>query len=297
MPTPIPARFERTGSNKALGCLVYLVVAPVVALVLGLFACVPLLYVCVALGMPADPPGWFVALELAILLLIGAGVASWGLRDYRRRAALEVVIERDRATVRIDARQTTIRFDEVASIRFVPTRGEFACFLVPRAGKAVRLPPEVAPFALAGDALEATLIPVLVRRLDERIARGEAVTLAVSPARLVLRLAQASAILLVGTLAMINLYAIFQGIRLVRHGVLICRQLVPGCRGGLVIGRDGLRHPADPAAATTPWDQLELIWSDPRGLMLRSTEGKVFALSSLADDFWPALRWIKAKVR
>ena len=151
MTTPIPARYQRAGSSKIVGCLVYLVVTPFVALFLALFLAVPLMFALEALGLSRDRAS---APFPVLLPLFGLGVAVWGYRDYRQRATLEVVIDRDQVTIGIDSRRTVLRFDDVVSIRLVPTRVDFACILVPRSGRVVRLPSEIAPFSLVREPLE-----------------------------------------------------------------------------------------------------------------------------------------------
>jgi len=94
--TSIPARYRRTGSSRIVGCLVYLMVAPFVALFLALFLAVPLMHALEALGLSRDRES---APFLMLLPVIGVGVAAWGYRDYCRRAALEVVIDRNRVTL------------------------------------------------------------------------------------------------------------------------------------------------------------------------------------------------------
>ena len=78
-------------------------------------------------------------------------------------------------TIGKDGRERVLRYEDVTSIRLEPTENDFACVLLRRSGRAWRLPPEVAPFDIARDALEITLIRELVRRLDDRINGGEAV--------------------------------------------------------------------------------------------------------------------------
>jgi hypothetical protein len=292
--TPIPARYQRAGSSKIVGCLVYLVVAPFVALCLALFLAVPLMYGLEALGLSRDRAS---APFLVLLPLIGVGVAAWGYRDYRRRAALEVVIDRDRVTIGIDSRRTVLRFEDVVSIRLVPTRIDFACVLVPRSGRVLRLPPEVAPFTLVREPLEVTLIPEMVQRLDERIARGEAVTLRILLVRLLVTMFRGFGALLVSVFLLANPWTTLMGILVVRHAIAVIRQSWLGIRGGIIIDREGLRRFSDALATPASWDRLERIRSDPIGLVLRSREGQIFALSSLTDDFWPALGWINARVR
>jgi hypothetical protein len=292
--TPIPARYQRAGSSKIVGCLVYLVVAPFVALFLALFLAVPIMLVLEALGLSRDRAS---TPFLVLQPLFGVGVAAWGYRDYRRRAALEVVIDRDRVAMGIDSRRTVLRFEDVVSIRLVPTRIDFACVLVPRSGRVLRLPPEIAGFALVRESLEVTLIPEMVRQLDERIARGETVTFRVPSGRLFGTMSRGFGALILGGLFMVNPWRIPLGILVMRHAIMVIRQAWLGIRGGLVMDREGLRRFSDASATPASWDRLEWIRSDPIGLVLRSTEGQIFALSALTDDFWPALRWINARLR
>jgi hypothetical protein len=293
MATLIPTVLRRPGSSKIVGCLVYLVVAPFVALSLALFVAVPLMLVLESLGLSRDSA---TAPFLVLLPLFGVGVAVWGYRDYRRRAALAVVIDRDQVTIEVDGRRTVVRFEDVVSIRLAPARLDFTCALV-TSGRVVRLPPEVAPFAKVREPLDLTLIPELVRRLDQRIARGEAVTIRASAARLAVAMCRAFGALVLGVLSLANPWWFLMGILVVRHATVVLRQSWLGLRGGLIIERGGLRHPSDASPIPTPWDRLERVRSDPIGLVLRSTEGQVFALPPLADDFWPALRWINARLK
>ncbi len=293
MASPLPAIYRREAGSKLVGCLVYVVAAPFVALMLALFVSLPLMLVLEGLGMSHERA----SIPFPVLLpLIGVGVAIWGYRDYRRRAALEVVIDRDGVTINVDARRSLVPFEEVASIRLVPTRDDYACILVTRAGRAVKIPPEVAPLHRIHEPLDATLIPEMMRGLDERIARGEAVTLGIPATRLVITMFRAILILPLATLMLIRFSTHRMGVQMVRHSWILVRQAWMGFRGGLIIERAGPRPASDPSVLPIPWDQLDLIQTGPIGLVLRSKEGRVLSLSSLADDFWPALRWIKARM-
>ena len=90
--TSIPAIYRRDAISKATGCLVYLVAAPFVALMLALFVSVPLMVVLESFGMARERASTPFLVLLPLFLL---GVAVWGFLDYRRRANLEVVIDRD----------------------------------------------------------------------------------------------------------------------------------------------------------------------------------------------------------
>ena len=292
MPT-IPARFGRGGASQVAGCLVYLVAAPFVALVLALFVAIPLGYALEAVGVPTNRGG----LPFLILLpVIGLGVAVWGYRDYRHRAALAVVIDRKCITVGVGRSQRVLNYADTGSIRVTPTTLDFACVLIPRSGKRLRLPPEIAPFSVVHEPLEQTLIPQLVQRLDERIAAGEAVELRISAGRLFVLTCQALLTLALGVLMVFSLLKIRLGSLILQNAAIVVQQLGLAYRGGFVVERRGLRRLAGWTGESTPWVSLEPVRNDWVGLVLRSrVDGRTFRLSSLTDDFWPASRWLNAR--
>jgi hypothetical protein len=169
--------------------------------------------------------------------------------------------------------------------------------LIPRSGRSLRLPPEIAPFALAREPLDETLIPRLVQRLDARIMRGEDVELRMPAGRVLIMTIRALGILFLGLLMLFNPWRLLLGLRIVDHATKVIQQLWLGFRGGFVMNRQGLRGLTESSEEFTPWTRLERDQSDPIGLVLRSTEGKSFMLSTLTDGFWPALRWISARFK
>ena len=103
--TAIPATFRRAGTSRAVGCLVYSVVAPFVALFLALFISLPLGFALEAIGISTDRGGR----PFVILLpIVSVAVAVWGYRDYQSRAGLAVVIDRDRVTVGVNSKQRAL---------------------------------------------------------------------------------------------------------------------------------------------------------------------------------------------
>jgi hypothetical protein len=289
----IPARFERTGSSKVIGCLVYLVVAPFVTLFLALFLAIPMMYALEAAGMPRERAS---TPFIVLLPLVGIGVAMWGYRDYRRRAALEVTVDHDRITIRVDSRLNVVRFDDVASIRLAPAKTGYACVLATHAGQIVRLPPEIASFAHVEQALELTLIRQLVARLNERIAAGEAEVYRIPTRRLALLMARGLGSLVLGVCFLAGLKPGLATL-MINCGVLVLRQSWAGRRGGLILDRVGVRGLGATDSAHTPWASLDQVENDAVGLLLRSKDGKVLHLSWLTDDFWPASRWIASRVQ
>jgi hypothetical protein len=87
-----------------------------------------------------------------------------------------------------------------------------------------------------------------------------------------------------------------QGSLVLRHAMAVFRQAWMGLRGGLIIEREGLRRSSDRSSPPTTWDRLSRVYADLLGLVLRSGEQQL-TLSPLADDYWPALRWIDARVK
>ncbi len=290
--TSIPAIYRRDAISKATGCLVYLVAAPFVALMLALFVSVPLMVVLESFGISKERSGTPFLVLLPLFLL---GVAVWGFLDYRRRANLEVVIERDHVGIGAGKRRTVVPFEDVVSIRLVPTREAHACVLVRRSGRAVRLPTEIAPLGLVHQPLDATLIPELVRRLDDRIARGESVKLEVSVPRILVAIYRACGALPLGMYLLVKPSTSRQGSLVLRHAMAVFRQAWMGLRGGLIIEREGLRRSSDRSSPPTTWDRLSRVHADLLGLVLRSGERQL-TLSPLADDYWPAMRWIDARL-
>ena len=234
---------------------------------------------------------------MVLLPIVGLVVAAWGYRDFRRRSGLEVVIDRREVTVGIDSSQRALNFADVVSIRIIPTRLDYACVLIPRIGRSLRLPPEIAPFSVVRDALDQTLIPEIVERWDKRMTAGDAVELQISPRRLFLMMSRAVGALLLGGLMLLNPWMIPMGVLVVRHSATVIQQLRLGFHGGFVVDRRGLRHHAESTEEFAAWNCLERIRSDSIGLVLRSTDGRIFALSSLTVDFWPALRWLNGRLK
>jgi hypothetical protein len=288
---PHRVSFRRPGASKLVGCLVYLVAAPFIALFLTIFATIPLMVAVEVYGLSRSILNGTFFLLLPVILI---GVALWGFRDYRRRAALNVEIDLAGMSISVHAHRTIVPIEDVASIRLYPTGLDFARILGLRSGRLLWLPPEVAPLSAVRDTLESTLIPVLLRRLDERLVRGESIALEVSWGRLVGPICRAYASLLVSHFLLCNPWRFVTGILVLGHARRVFQQSWLGIRGGFVLERAGVRRHAD--AEIVPWNRLQRVRSDPAGLVLRSIDGKIFELSALTDDFWPILRWINARV-
>jgi hypothetical protein len=69
-----------------------------------------------------------------------------------------------------------------------------------------------------------------------------------------------------------------------------------GTRGGFDLDSLGIYPHSDGDGNPIPWDRLERIQVDAIGLLLRSQGGSTFDISALAEDYWPALRWINSRL-
>lgn len=289
----LPVTFSRTGGSKAVGCLVYVVSVPFIIIFLSLFITTPILFGLEALGLPHERfEGYF----LLIYPPVGLWTVVWARRDYRRRADFAVTIRRDRLVVELGRRTDDVPFAEVESIRLVPARLDLACVLVRRGGGPLRLSPEVAPFSSVRDALEETLVSDLVRRLDRRLAAGESVPFRDPLPRSMGAIAGGILRCLTGAVLFANPLHFPVALAVFWHGALVTRQGWLGIRGGFILDDRGLRIPSDGGREPVPWGGLERIRGDAMGLVLRSRDGPTFRLSALAEGFWPALRWIEARL-
>ncbi len=88
-----------------------------------------------------------------------------------------------------------------------------------------------------------------------------------------------------------------RGLYTIQHAMAIFQQIRLAMGGGLVIEREGIRRHSDVDGSLTRWSDLNRVRNDPAGLVLQSTSGEIFMLSTLVDDFWPALRWLSARLK
>lgn len=289
----LPASFERTGGSKAVGCLVYAVSTPFVALFLAIFLLGP-----IQLALQACDAREYISklVTFAVYFLVGLGTMVWAVRDYRRRADYKVTIQWDRIVVQLGSRRVDLPFAEVASIRLVPAGLNFSCVLLRQRGTSLRLSPEVAPFNLVRDALEETLISELVRRLDHEVGAGELVAIRENIPRSLLAIAGGLFRVLIWVVLILNPLRRPLALAFRRCGILMIRQGWLGLRGGFVLNDRGLCPRSNGEREPIPWDRLDRIHMGDVGLILRSRSGHTFGVSALSENFWPVLRWINARL-
>src|SRR5262245_18928362 len=88
----LPAVFRRDAVSKAAGLLVYVLATPFVALFLALFLSLPAIYLLGLIGVDEVRARYAFPVLLCPSVVL---VIAWAVREYRQRAAVEVVVDRD----------------------------------------------------------------------------------------------------------------------------------------------------------------------------------------------------------
>ena len=278
----LPASFQRDVGSKAAGCLVYALVAPMLAIVVALIVSFPVSYLLTSLGVSEERAKYAFPILLPVVAVV---VCAQGVREYRQRAAQSVLIDWEGIVIGRGTKARTVAFSDVAIVRVVPGPRAMACVLEGRFGKPLRLPADLAPFSVLKGPLDAALIPRLSRKLDERLRNGESVAVSESRSGAILRIFRG--------LGVILLSVILKGKSAVlSHGVLLVRQGWLGRHGGFVVRRQGLCPGSGDQRDLVPWDELERLRHDQVGLVFRSRGGEIFAASPYAEDYCVCAAWL-----
>jgi hypothetical protein len=280
----LPTSFQRDVGSKAAGCLVYALVAPMLAFVVALILSFPVSYLLTSLGVSEERAKYAFPI---LLPAIAVGACAQGAREYRQRAAQSVLIDWERIVIGRGTRARTVAFSDVTRVRVVPGRLAMTCVLEGSFGKPLPLPADLAPFSLVREALEAALIPRLSRELDERLRNGESVAIRESRPGAILRIVRGLGVVLLSVTLKGKSAVLSHGLLLVRHGWL-------GRRGGFVVRWQGLCPRSGDERDLVPWDELERLRHDQVGLVFRSRGGQIFAASPYAADYFVCSAWLAA---
>jgi hypothetical protein len=293
-----PVSFHRSGSSRNVEFLVCIIATPLVAIFTAIFAVTPVALAATALGVPFER-AWSECflLFLVMTLVYAVGMCVWGYNDYCSKAELEVTVERDGVTVRRNSRERLLLFEDVVAITLFPSGSELGCELIPRSGRALRLPPEIAPFFRIRNELGMTVIFQLLGRMDERLTRGETVEVRISTVRVTATMLRASGTWLLGATMLLNPLCFSLGRHFLRQGRLLLQQSLMGIRGGVALEDGGLCSPTRATRPVMPWDAVELVRVDSAGLTMRTDDGHWFAISAISNNYLPAMRLIKSRIR
>ena len=290
--------FHRSGLSRNVEFLVCVIVTPLVAIFMALFAVTLVALAATAFGVPWERAWSECTLLFVVMTLVYAlGMCVWGYDDYRSKAELEVTVERDRVTVRRNSRERILLFENVVSIRLFPFGSELGCALIPRSGRALRLPAEIAPFYRVRDELNMTVVFQLLGRMDERLTRGEPVEARISTVGIIAMMLRAIGSWLLGATLLLNPLCFSLGRHFLRQGRLLLQQSLTGIRGGVLLEDGGLRSPTWSTRPVIPWEAVQLVRIDSAGLTLRTDDGHWFSISAISNNYLPAMRLIKSRIR
>jgi hypothetical protein len=284
--------FRRPATNKALGCAMYALLLPIAAVFVFGMA----FGLAVAIGHGAGLPGGFaLAVGLLIALPLLGGVVLFGVRDYQRRANLELLVDEDRLRLTRGPESQVLLFSEIRGIERVPHRGNVCCRVSMLDGRRIVLPPEVATFDRVRTALEATLVPVLSERLDARLATGETVSSKVPAKYAVTTMMRGMGRIVIAAAIFLTL-KVYLALGLLNGG----RKLfVDGYRSlgpGVTVHFDGLMPTNDPFVDPVKWEWLVVKQETGAGLVLESDFGERFYVPELAPNSWVLGYWIREQL-
>ncbi|MCP4376513.1 MAG: hypothetical protein GY794_10120 [bacterium] len=278
----LPATFQRAGSNKLFGLLVYILWIPTIVVVLGWILLMIVVRLLTALDMGAN---FSMAVIIILLLMLLVGVIIFGVRHYRRRAFIKIVIDRDRIVINRGRKPLEILLTEIQGICLGRFGSDAACILDRLNGKPVCLPPNIAPFSAVEPALNETVIPHLLMELNERLENGQPVVVCESHLKAFLRMVGGLCTILVSTLTLSQRGSFGSGFMRVRCGWI-------GMRGGFILYRGGLSPRSGDERSLVPWEDLKCIRCDMRGLVYRSVKGETFAASPVARNYVVVSAWL-----
>jgi len=285
-------RFARPGANRALGCVVYLLLAGAGGLFVGL-----IVFVLGSLGLKSLGLPDLAAVLPAGLAAVGAVTflvrLAW--RDYRRRGLAEVVLAAEHLELEAGAERIEIPYAEVDVVRRLYDGSLRTLELEAADGRRARLPADIAPYPQVVFILGHRLLPGMLQRLERRLESGQDVPLLDSPGRSLRRMAGGLTMLLFAPLLILSIKGAGWGFAFLRQGPARIRQGCRGLRGGFTLTRDGLRPPGEEMRAI-PWSELAALRLDDDGVVLQSMELRRYSASSLAPNFWPVSELLRARL-
>jgi len=287
-------RFARTGESKAVGCIVYLIGGLAAAVAIGCFAGMLVGAPLRALGA-SENAAVAAGLGAAILAIAGTLVLVW--RNFRNRAFTEVLVYPDRLEIGPAKRRVAVPFAEIRSVSLKRSGTELILDLTTEAGRRHMFPAEIAPFHVVRPALEARLLPFLLRKIEETLSAGKSISLRESALKAFGRVVYGLFHILISPLIILSIRLAGRGIENMSFGAHLIRQGRRSWRGGFEVSADGLTPAGAVIARPIPWNEVTLEAYDNDGIVLRDAEGRVASASIYSDDYWPISLWIAGKAR
>jgi hypothetical protein len=289
-----PVRFERVTKKEApKACLVYLVGVPALAFFVWIVVMTTVHATLTGFGVSDQTAG---GVNACLLPLVFAAMLRWGIRDYRRGGRAVLVVSDDRIDLDSPRQKGHFEFDVLRTIQLKPYDSDLACVLVPKQGKPCPLPPDFASFDKVRATFESALVPRFVQRFDEQIAAGQGIGIKDSAGRGLLRMVWGVLMIPLGIAGVCSLFLADLGFSMLVGAPHRIRQGWRGLSGGFEIRSGGLVPRSGMVRKTVGWELLSLENLGADGLVLRSRRGGTLTLSPTAEDFWPASRWIAARL-
>jgi hypothetical protein len=288
-----PGEFVSTGRDTLRRCLIYGLVAPMLALLLsgaGFYAAVAVA------GVLGDNPAVLLSLAGIGLLTPPCGILALVVRDVQRRSIDRIVIGPERVSWFRGARTFSIPVERIAVLRLGPS----LCSVLPDRGPALHLPRGCWPLTEIRRLLKETLTPGLSARLQSDLDAGRSRRYFVHGRLPALHLAGGS---ILASLGLILGSAVLRsggdpGFRL-RAGVGAAIFLIGGAemlrrffqtvRHRIDVDRRSIRSGGWFLSASIPWEEMTRAQENARGLRIAGKPGARPVQIEHEIDHYPVL--------
>jgi len=288
-----PGEFVSTGRDTLRRCLIYGLVAPMLAVLLsgsGLIASLPIARV---LG---DDRAVVLSLMAIGMLAPPCGILALVVRDVRRRSIDRIVIGPDHVTWTRGTRKFTIPAERIAVLRLGPS----VCSVLPDRGPALHLPLGCWPLQEIRPLLKETLTPALVTNLQSDFDAGRSRRYTVHGRLPALYLAGGA---IVASLGLIFAGAVLRnaggpefqlraGIAaaiIIMGGSELLRRFFQTVRHRIDVDRQSIRSGGWVLSASVPWEEITLAQENARGLRISGKTGTRPVQIEHEIDHYPVL--------
>jgi len=296
-PDEQPLSFERLPQAKFAGCLAYLLLIPV-------FAVVAALIVGLLVAGLWKLTGWKNETVPPLLMLAGfLGAIPFAIKGYLQRAGTRILVFSDRLEATEGMTPTVYRFDDLLwiegpSLAFLsrppasPLTGSLAVTLKRKDGRRLILRNEEWPLRDVSAALLDRAVPVQARTMSERLDSGE--TIEFRPGVL-----QSVRYLIVGSIGLaLGGFWLFLGLKamqedksykslalpiLVVTSSLSALVMVGRAKGSLLMDRRGIR--ARRRDALLPWERIRDVQVLIDAMNITADDGSILRLGMLARNY------------
>jgi hypothetical protein len=290
-----PLIFERRAKSQFTGCVAYLLMVPVVAVVGGIVGGLIGAGLCKLCPPDKSLQLWLICTPAALLAI---AALVWGIRDYIGRSANRISIYSDRLEFGREVRKRVIRFEDVAWTEG-PSYRELK--IQPTKGSMLVLQTEEWPIDDIGRAWVDRAVPILARAVARRLEAGEALEFRAS-SFLAVRLALSGLLLIAPAVFLIirwfrmtreesSKYALALPIFLLSTGGATILSTLRAS-GAIVLSRHGARRRR--GDAVIPWNRLRLLPPDPGGFVLEADDGTKIKVGSLIQNYPVCLAMVQA---